>query len=98
MPRPDLGEPAGPTTFPRLAELFERRRSDPDAALLHANGRWWTAGELGARVDAASAAMQATGIRDGDHVALMLDNSADFVVLFFAAARLGAVAVTVNTG
>jgi crotonobetaine/carnitine-CoA ligase len=33
----------------------------------------------------------------GDKVAFLLDNSADFVALFFAVARLGAVAVTVNT-
>jgi crotonobetaine/carnitine-CoA ligase len=92
---------AAPTpleAYPRLAELFERRRTSPGSAVLHADERWWTADELGQRMDAAAAAMQAAGIRDGDHVALMLDNSADFVVLFFAVARLGAVAVTVNTG
>jgi carnitine-CoA ligase len=81
-----------------LAELFERRRSDPGVPVVHADGRWWTAGELATRVDAGSAALRAAGIQHGDHVALMLDNSADFMVMFFAIARLGAVAVTVNTG
>lgn len=39
----------------------------------------------------------AHGVEQGEHVAIMLPNSADFLFTVFALARLGAVAVPVNT-
>jgi len=41
--------------------------------------------------------LAAHGVEPGDHVAVMLPNSADFVHVVFALARLGAVAVPINT-
>lgn len=81
-----------------LIGLFERRRAtQPEAPLLHADGRIWTAVELGRRADACAAALNTFGIGPGDHVAFLLENSADFVASFFGVVRLGAVAVTLNT-
>lgn len=42
-------------------------------------------------------AFAAAGIGPGDRVGLLLDNGVDFIACFFGIARLGAVAVTVNT-
>jgi carnitine-CoA ligase len=81
-----------------LIGLFEgRRAAKPDERLLRDAGRWWSAAEIGARSDAYAAILAEAGIRRGDHVAFLLDNSADFVAAFFGVARLGAVAVTLNT-
>jgi fatty-acyl-CoA synthase len=44
-----------------------------------------------------AAALRAVGVRPGDSVALWLPNSADALALVFACARLGALAVNVNT-
>lgn len=40
--------------------------------------------------------LSSQGIQKGDHVALMLPNSLEFAELYFACARLGAVAVPIN--
>lgn len=69
----------------------------PQAPFLHADGRIWTAGALGERIDACVRALLRSNVSRGDAVALMLGNSADFVACFFAIARVGAIAVTVNT-
>jgi crotonobetaine/carnitine-CoA ligase len=81
-----------------LVDLLEQRRvSAPRSPFLHAEGVTWTGEQLVRRAAAAGAALARAGVRPHDHVALLLDNSADFVALFFGLARLGAVAVTVNT-
>lgn len=82
-----------------LIDLLERRRTSAGAEpFLHADDRWWTAKLLGRRADALAVALADARIERGDKVAFLLENSADFVSLFFAVARLGAVAVTVNIG
>ena len=47
-------------------------------------------------VEGYAAYMKAAGARRGDRVALWLPNSADYLALIFAAARLGVIAVHVN--
>ncbi len=46
--------------------------------------------------DRFAAALDELGVRKGDRVALMLPNSPQFVIAFFAALRLGAIAVNTN--
>src|SRR3989442_5769486 len=79
-----------------LVDLLERRRREREP-FLHADGETWSAQALAARADAAAGALAAAGVRPGDRVAVMLDNGADFVAVLFGVARIGAVAVTVNT-
>ncbi|MPZ62442.1 MAG: AMP-binding protein [Propionibacteriales bacterium] len=55
-----------------------------------------TYGEVDAMADRFAQGLAATGVRQGDHVGVMLPNCADFVHLIFALARLGAVAVPIN--
>src|SRR5581483_26663 len=50
-----------------------------------------------ARVAGYAGLLRGQGIAPGDRVALWLPNSADYLALIFACARIGAVAVHVNT-
>lgn len=52
--------------------------------------------QLDAAVDRFAAALHGLGVRKGDRVALMLPNSPQFVISFFAAARIGAIIVNIN--
>ena len=51
---------------------------------------------LNARCNRVAHALQASGVKPGDRVALLLMNSAEFVESFFAAAKIGAVNVPLN--
>ncbi len=48
-------------------------------------------------IDQVAAALLAIGVRKGDHVAVWSTNHPQWILTFFAAARIGAVLVTVNT-
>ncbi|HWE91818.1 MAG TPA: AMP-binding protein [Pseudonocardiaceae bacterium] len=54
-------------------------------------------GEVDAMADRIAQGLIAGGVGRGDHVAVMLPNCADFLYVIFALARIGAVAVPVNT-
>lgn len=54
-------------------------------------------GEVDALADRYARGLAAEGVRPGDHVAVMLPNCPEFVPVIVALARLGAVAVPVNT-
>lgn len=91
-----------------LAELLaESARKYPYNTASHfvlsylANGRFTVGGKLTYRklnelVDRFATALYQLGVRKGDRVALMLPNSPQFVIAFFAAARLGAIVVNNN--
>jgi fatty-acyl-CoA synthase/feruloyl-CoA synthase len=59
--------------------------------------RTWTWSELSQEIGAAAAALRATGVRKGDRMAILADNSAEFVIAAHAASRLGLIVVPVNT-
>jgi long-chain acyl-CoA synthetase len=52
--------------------------------------------QLWARVQSCATALAALGVQKGDRVAIMLPNSPQFVIAFFAALRLGAIVVNIN--
>lgn len=56
-----------------------------------------TFGEVDAMSNRVAQGLIAHGVGRGDHVAVMLPNCAEFVYAIFALARLGAVAVPINT-
>ena len=60
-------------------------------------GRRLTYAELWKSVQQAAAALHQSGVNRGDHVAVCMGNSIEWVVFFYAAATLGAVTVPVNT-
>lgn len=53
--------------------------------------------EFGAAVEAAAGALHSRGVQVGDRVLVHLDNSPEFLISWFACARIGAVAVSTNT-
>jgi len=77
--------------------LLATARSDPGRSFLHDGGRRWTYGELLADVDAMAARLAGRGIGPGDRVVLWLPNGITWSVLFFACARLGAIAFMAGT-
>jgi len=59
--------------------------------------RRYTFVEISEQVDLAARALMAAGVRKGDHVALWLNNSDDWVFLMFGLLKAGAVLVPINT-
>ncbi len=66
-----------------------------DAFIDEASRETWRS--LADKVDRTAAALWRCGIRKGDHVAVMLGNSVQWLQTFFACARIGAVTVPINT-
>ncbi|MEM7365663.1 MAG: AMP-binding protein, partial [Pseudomonadota bacterium] len=61
------------------------------------NAQNWTFLEIDREIDRASKALMSMGVGSGDHVALWLNNRAEWIFLMFALARVGAVQIPVNT-
>jgi fatty-acyl-CoA synthase len=68
----------------------------PEREALCCEGRRWSFAALAAEVDRAAKALIAAGVAPGDHVCLWLGNRPEFVFLFFAIAKVGAVLVPIN--
>ncbi|AHG62958.1 AMP-binding protein [Advenella mimigardefordensis] len=68
---------------------------DHDAFIDNDSRETWRS--LSVRVDRTAAALWQRGVRKGDHVAVMLGNSVQWLQTFFACARIGAVTVPINT-
>jgi long-chain acyl-CoA synthetase len=87
-------------TLPEPATLAELvggvARADPGRIALIFDGRDYSYGELEARIEPAANALAARGVRRGDRVALMLQNSLEFIEAFYGTLRLGAIVVPVN--
>jgi fatty-acyl-CoA synthase len=79
--------------------LEENARKHPDRAALIYSDRdlRYTYSELNARVDRIAKGMLALGIGKEDHVGIWATNVPDWLTVFCASARIGAVLVTVNT-
>lgn len=80
-----------------LTALFERSCSvEPDAVALEFFGRRTSYGDLRRAVAGAAGWLTSVGVRPGDRVALVLPNSPQHVIAFYAALRVGAVVVEHN--
>jgi long-chain acyl-CoA synthetase len=86
-----------PRNIPAL--LSERVAAAPDKIFLlsEADGRRFTYQEFEAAVRRVTSMLSANGIRKGDGVSLLLPNSAEYVIAYFACWRLGAVAGPINS-
>jgi fatty-acyl-CoA synthase len=71
--------------------------NDPGAEALVTPSARFSYGNLSRKAKDAAGAMQALGIRKGDHVAILMPNGEEWLSLFYGAALIGAVAVPVNT-
>jgi len=89
-----------PVTLPEpetLAELVGAvARLDPGRVALIFDDHSYSYGELEARIEPAARALAARGVRRGDRVAVMLQNSLEFIEAFYGILRLGAIVVPVN--
>src|ERR1044071_8983344 len=88
------------TNFRNLRELLEARAAAaPEKGLLfsEADGRRFTYAEFDAAVNRAANMLSARGVGKGDVVSLLLPNSAEYVIAYFACFKLGALAGPVNS-
>jgi len=76
-----------------LGQVLENRTGE---ALVTAEGRF-SYKQLNEKAKSAAGAMQALGIRRGDHVGILMGNDEHWLSLFYGAALIGAVTVPVNT-
>ncbi|MFD7627359.1 AMP-binding protein [Streptomyces sp. NPDC059851] len=73
-----------------------RRFPGRDALVESATGRRWTYAEFAADVDALALGLLGLGIAKGDRVGIWAPNRAEWTLVQYATARLGAILVTVN--
>lgn len=72
-------------------------RGDKDRPALSVDGdEWWTYADLRASRDRYVKMLRGAGVTKGDRVGMILLNSLDYVALYFAIARIGAIAVRLN--
>ncbi len=97
--RVDVPAPILPEGIPTTVADAVRRaaRLWPGTEAFVNGDRRLTFGALSERVARGAAALAALGVRRGDHMALCLGNTDDWLVLFLAGCALGAVTVAVNT-
>jgi len=82
---------------PTLSEVLARRSQvDPDRPFLLLRDRRLTFEQVNGKAQALARALNGLGVEPGDRVALVLPGCPEFVISFFALARLGAVAVPLN--
>lgn len=82
------------TTLPKM--LFETARRFPDKPALVFYGKTITYRELDHLTNRFANALIRLGIQRGDRVAVMLPNSPQYVIAFFAVMKTGAIAVQTN--
>jgi acyl-CoA synthetase (AMP-forming)/AMP-acid ligase II len=77
--------------------LDERVAADPNSLALAFQDERYTWRDLDRRVNQYARLFQSRGIAQGDVVAILMDNRPDFLFVFYALARLRAVASLINT-
>ncbi len=84
--------------FNNLAQmLIDRAKIQPKKVYIHFQEAKITYGEANRLTNKIASALQLKGIEKGDRVAIMLENSPEFVFTLFAAFKCGAMVVPVNT-
>jgi carnitine-CoA ligase len=90
----------GGRDVPWLMHYWAERQ--PDKAFLvwepfSGPSRTWSYARINRDIEAVAAGLHQRGVSPGERVLLHLDNSPEFVISWFACARIGAVAVSTNT-
>ena len=97
----DSGPSGEPTYVPgNIGELLEQRaQATPDKVFLFSetDGRRFTYAEFDAAVNRAAALLAAHGVSKGDVVSLLMPNSAEYIIAYFACWKLGTIAGPVNS-
>src|SRR5256714_6062263 len=95
MSQPTITEPLA-----NMRALLEQRAAaTPDQIFLFSESdeRSWTYEEFDAAVNQTANMLAAHGITKGDVVSLLLPNSAEYIIAYFACFKLGALAGPVNS-
>ncbi len=95
----DVGETDVPLIEQTIGDNLDAtvaRFPDREALVDVAAGRRWTWAELGLDVDEAARALAAVGIVTGDRVGIWAPNCAEWTIVQFATAKLGAILVNIN--
>jgi long-chain acyl-CoA synthetase len=81
------------------ALLADRVQKDPEKVFLfsEADGRQFSYAHFAAAVERAAAMFQSKSITKGDVVSLLMPNSAEYIIAYFACWKLGALAGPVNS-
>jgi long-chain acyl-CoA synthetase len=81
------------------ALLADRVQKTPEKVLLfsEADGRQFSYARFAAAVDRAAVLLQSHGVTKGDVVSLLMPNSAEYIIAYFACWKLGALAGPVNS-
>jgi carnitine-CoA ligase len=80
-----------------LGLLDRRLATDPGGAYLDVCGTTATAAQVAAVADRLAGGLADLGVRSGDRVATLLENSAEAMLAWWGIVRAGAVAVPINT-
>ncbi|WP_407727710.1 class I adenylate-forming enzyme family protein (plasmid) [Rhodococcoides fascians] len=83
-----------PATLPTLIDAATA--NDRDAPFLLCTDRDWTYGQFSDAVDNMARGLVSLDIKLGDRIAIAAPNSAQWLITWFAAAKIGAVLVTLN--
>jgi long-chain acyl-CoA synthetase len=80
-----------------LGDLFERqRRNYPNDKIMWFLESWMTYEEAGQAIDSLATALYNLGLRKGDVIGLVLPNSFQYVISFYACAKIGVVVTGIN--
>ncbi|NHA66539.1 AMP-binding protein [Phycicoccus flavus] len=102
-PDPTLSHTVGPPEPALLEQTIgaalgatAARHPDREALVDRAGGIRWTWAELAAEVDTLARALVAAGLETGDRVGIWAPNCAEWTLVQFATAKVGAILVTIN--
>lgn len=90
-------DPAHPGLPDSVPELLSRRRTEPDGEFLITDGERLTFAEADAQSRALADALLASGVGKGTRVGILFPNCAQWLIVWLAAARIGALTVPLST-
>jgi non-ribosomal peptide synthetase component F len=83
-------------TLGELLELQALRYNNAEALVVSWTGARWTYGYLNEETNRLARGLLAKGIQKGDRIGIMAGNCEQYISVFFAAARVGAILVVIN--
>ena len=86
-----------PVNLRELVELRTAERCGETFLFSEADGRSWTYGEFNTAINRAANLLKTNGIGKGDVVSLLMPNSAEYIIAYFACFKIGALAGPVNS-
>jgi len=86
-----------PQNLGQLLELRAARMPEKDFLFSEVDGRKFTYAEFDACVNATAHLLRGHGVAKGDVVSLLMPNSAEYIIAYYACWKLGALAGPVNS-